>query len=99
LVASRGSEEVEVVVTPNEDGEVFLQIAPYRTPGFLGRLMKKEPSATRESVQAVAELAHHYLTAKGFGSQRWRWDGYPDDATGTASPQPFRVPPVPPAFG
>lgn len=88
LVASCDREEVEVAMTSVGDGKQFLQIAPHRTPAVLGRLMGKKPSATPESVFAVADVAHRHLTGAGFDTQLWRWDGYPDDESGTTSPAP-----------
>lgn len=88
VVARQGDERVEVVVAPLPDGAWILQVAPLHEPGILGRLLKRGPSASAESVYSVSLLTHQHLAAAGMQTQRWCWDGFPPEAASTDAPQP-----------
>jgi hypothetical protein len=63
---------------PNQ--EWLLQIAHERSPGFVGRLIGRNPSATFTEVYALAVDVQHALSSlQSLKSPRWRWDGFPDD--------------------
>ncbi len=87
VACSRGSGQLQVVLSQIQDGEWMLQIAPHRVPGFLGGLVGSKASATPAEVYELALSVHHALLAAGFlGSPQWRWDGFPDDEHSTIEP-------------
>ena len=87
VACSRGSGQLQVVLSQIEDGVWLLQIAPHRVPGFFGGLVDSKPSASSKEVYELAFAVHRGLSVHGFlNSPRWRWDGFPDDEHSTPEP-------------
>jgi len=89
---SRGEAEADVVVTDLGPAEWFLQIHPTHTPGILGRLMGKRPSAHPDDVLRLSLAVDSLLRVAGYTALRWRWDGYPEDDRSTPRPCDWRRP-------
>jgi hypothetical protein len=77
LTCRRGPSELEMIVVAH-DPRWFLQIAPIRLPGPLGRLLGRTPSATPADTYDLARDVHQLLASDGFAEFLWRWDGLPD---------------------
>jgi hypothetical protein len=83
----RGHSKISVVLCQIPNQEWLLQIAPERNPGFVGRLIGRNPSATFTEVYALAVDVQHALSSlQSLKSPRWRWDGFPDDTHSTVEP-------------
>jgi hypothetical protein len=77
---SRGSAELEVVVSQIDDAEWMLQVSPQRAPGLINSLFGSKPSATPTDVFDLAVAVHRALsTLQYLTNPQWRWDGLPDE--------------------
>ena len=83
----RPDQRLEVSLATVGPSLVLLQIAPEFSPGPIGRLLRRTPSATLQDVEALAQAVHRFLRSVGHVKQRWCWDGFPADASATPTPQ------------
>ena len=60
-----------------------------RSPGLLGRLVERLPSAAVADTYDLAVQVHQLLVSEGFCDFLWRWNGPPDE-DGSPEPQPAR---------
>ena len=89
VVCHQGSSELEAVVSWVDRGYWVLQLSPRRAPGFIGRLLGAQPSATPADVYQLALAVERALSKLQYlGSPHWRWDGFPDEKHSTPEPQP-----------
>jgi len=87
-VCRRASSELTVVLNWVERGYWILQISPWRTPGFIQRMLGGKPSAAPSDVQELALAVQNALSRLGYlDNPRWRWDGFPDETHSTSEPQ------------
>jgi hypothetical protein len=88
VVCRRDSSVLEVVVSQIQEGQWMLQVSPQRSPGSIGGLFGRKPSASPRDVHALAVAIHRALsTLQYLGSPQWRWDGFPDERHCTSEPQ------------
>jgi hypothetical protein len=78
--------ELEVVIAA-VDPRWALQIRPMHSPGMIGRLLGRRPSATAADMHDLAAQVHQLLVSDGFRDLLWRWNGFPDEAS-SREPQP-----------
>lgn len=63
----------------SNQNEWFLQVSPFRIPGFVGKLLGKQPSATEEQITCLARDINTLLKGKyHFKIVGWKADGAPD---------------------
>jgi len=87
IECTQGSSSLQIAVTQVEDGAWMLQVSPTVVPGFLARLLKKQPSAKPQQCLSLAKIVHRILSSDGlFSGFQWCWDGYPDGNTSTSEP-------------
>ena len=87
ISCTRGSSQLEVILTQVQNGEWLLQIVPHRVPGFFGRLVGKKASAIPAEIYELSVFVHRALSLAGFlASSRWRWNEFPDDEHSTPEP-------------
>ncbi len=79
ITVSRDGSELEASFALINEGQALLQVAPRYEPGLIGRWLNKKASADANTVLAVSILVSEFLRQRGFGDQRWGWDGYPAD--------------------
>jgi hypothetical protein len=66
IKCSRPPSELELVIAKMAVGEEwFLQISPTYVPGLVGRLLKKQVSASPNAIQALAQDAYSILSQGG----------------------------------
>ena len=88
-VCQRGSEKLQLTMAKIGDEDWMIQIGAERDPGWLGRLLGKIPSATRNGIFELSVAVHRALAAGGFLRRpRWCWDGFPEDDNSTEEPKP-----------
>jgi hypothetical protein len=87
VVCREGNSTLEIILGQTPDKLWMLQIVPFNLPGFVGRLLGRVPTASPEAVHRLALVVHEVLSTKfGMTKSRWRWDGFPDEKTGSALP-------------
>jgi hypothetical protein len=87
VICREGDSTLEIILGQTPDECWLLQIVPFYLPGFLGRLLDRKPSARPEAVHRLALVVHEVLSTKlRMTKSRWRWDGFPDEKSGSALP-------------
>jgi hypothetical protein len=87
IECSRANDRLEIAIADNTDNNWMLQIAPFYTPGLLGRLFGKTPSATSLSCYELSCLVDSAIRADSrYTNIKWRWDGFPEESNSTPSP-------------
>ena len=75
-----------VIAATSRSSEWYLQIAPEKAPGILGRLLGKTTSADGHDLLHLARDVHEILCEDGSTGFRWRWNGPPEERNSTAEP-------------
>ncbi len=89
LPCSRGDQSLDLVIAPYESSDSWmLQIAASRFPSFILRWFGAVPSAEPDTIFQLSHDAHSLLCSSGFADFKWFWDGLPDAALATSTPQP-----------
>lgn len=85
----RDGESLQLVIIPYH-GDVnrwIMQIAAARYP-ILTRWLGSQPSATSDTIYALAIDSHHLLADSSFTDLRWCWDDLADTDECNCEPQP-----------
>jgi hypothetical protein len=80
LACSRGTVRLECALAGFGPNAWMLQIAPAYTPRLLGRLLRRQPTASPDAVHKLAKAVHCVLS-DSFRGFRWEWDGPPSEAS------------------
>ena len=87
IACERAGAELKVALSEMEPTEWMLQIAPLHTPGLIGRLRGKPPSAKPSDCLDLARAIHTILITSGQYSRfKWCWDAVPDEENSTPEP-------------
>jgi hypothetical protein len=83
---TRADADLEVCIAAG-NGDWFVQVAPTRRRGLIGRLLGRRASATPDDCYALARAVDACLRATGKCSAvRWAWDGDPAERPSAESP-------------
>ena len=86
---SKEGEELQIAVARIDPDGWMLQVTPINTPGALGRLFGKVPSASPAGVLELAKGVQEVLSTKGhYNEFKWCWDGYPQEGSPEPGPPP-----------
>jgi len=93
MECSRENARFEVVLSGIGEDQWMLQVAPWRTAGFLCRMFGAKTSASPAEVLLLARAVHDILSKqRGFSDFQWRWDGFPGKKNSTPEPASERQP-------
>ncbi len=84
--ASQDGAELQVVISGLRNQEWMLQVGPARGGGLLAAIFRRAPSASVSDCFEAAGVVHDTLRARG-AALLWRWNGPPDETTGTSEPR------------
>ena len=88
VLCSRGSSRLECAISLVGGGKWILQVAPNAVPGFLGRALGRNPSASPAEVLELSKVVHGALQGgNAYSDFRWRWDGLPKSDSAHEPPQ------------
>jgi hypothetical protein len=93
-VCSNNHAEIQLVIAQMATkSHWLLQISPNYSPGVIGWLFAKKPSASSDAVYAAARDVHGTISdLDQFSRVHWSWDGEPNDDNSTKEPTMPLVP-------
>ncbi|MHC5179895.1 MAG: hypothetical protein ACYSOS_05145, partial [Planctomycetota bacterium] len=81
---NRDSIKIELIISPMDSTQYFLQISPAYIPNIFARFANKQASANHTDVLNFSKEIHNTLLSdKRFSDIRWKWNGPPDENSST----------------
>ena len=87
IKCNQADSSLQIAVAQVEEGKWLLQVSPTYSPGLLGRIFQKPPSANSEQCLLLAKSVHRVLSSENtFSGFLWCWDNFPSEQQASSEP-------------